>query len=170
MSHSPERTIPAPSSVERDEAGRLVGLVIDSAHPFAEGAADTWLVAVDGSQHALRAVAEAQRMAAALKTCRLHLLNVQPWCSKEAAETEPARHGWEATAAARELLDTAGHPWRLHIAIGDPAERAVELANRLHCTGLVIGCRGQGVTHSLLFGSVAYKIMHMSQLPVLLVR
>ena len=54
--------------------------------------------------------------------------------------------------------------------MGDPAERILELANRLGCSGIVIGSRGQGVTQSLLFGSVAYKLMHLSQLPVLLVR
>ena len=40
---------------------------------------------------------------------------------------------------------------------------------RLHTTSIVIGSRGLNAVESLLFGSVAYKVMHLSRLPVMVV-
>lgn len=169
MSTGQETGIPAQHDIERDDRGRLVALCIDCRDKFEAGSTNAWLVAVDGSEHSLRAVAEVARMASAMTQYSVHLVNVQPWLGKEAAESELARRGWAATARARALLDAAGHPWRLHIALGDAAERIIALAGRLDCSGIVIGSRGLGLTESLLFGSVAYKIMHTSQRPVLVV-
>ena len=102
--------------------------------------------------------------------CSLHLLNVQPWLSKEAAEDEFASRGWAATAQARALIDGRRHTWQLHLAMGDAAEHIVALAENLGCHGVVIGSSGMGVTKSLLLGSVAYKVIHMCTKPLLLVR
>lgn len=170
MSPTQAPAIPVPSGFERNGDGRLVGLVIDSALPPGTGEKNAWLVAIDDSEHSLHVATAAARMASAMKECSLHLINVQPWLSKEAAEVELARRGWEATAQARALLDDSGHSWHLHIVMGDAEERIVALAERLGCLGIVIGRRGLGVTQSLLFGSVASKVIHLSSLPLLVVR
>ena len=169
MSMTCETTMPAPTRVDRDPDGRLVGLCIDGgAHPSPGGT--QWLVAVDGSDHALRAVAEAARMSAQLKDCTLNLVNVQRWLSREAAETELALRGWRATESARALLGAAGTPWQLHVVMGDAAESIVALSTRLGCQTVVIGSRGLGATENLLVGSVAYKVIHLSPVSVLVVR
>ena len=129
-----------------------------------------WLIAVDGSDHSLRAVAEAARMAAQLKDCRLHLVNVQHWLSREAAESELESRGWKATEKARDLLGAAALPWQLHIVMGEAAEAIVALSARLGCQTIVIGSRGLGATENLLVGSVAYKVIHLSPVSVLVVR
>lgn len=168
MSHEPH--IPAPVGSERDADGRLVGLVFDSEPPLPAAATNPWLVAVDPSDNALRAVAHAARQAGEMTACALHLVNAQAWFGKEAAEAELARRAWLATARARALLDAEGRPWRLHVAMGEPADQIVALAGRLACSGIVIGSRGQGVAKNLLLGSVACKLMHLSPYPVMMVR
>lgn len=170
MSLAHELDIPTPSGSERDDDGRLVGLVFDSEPPLPAPATNPWLVAVDSSDNALRAVAHAAQQADEMNVCSLHLVNVQHWLGKEAAEAELARRAWLATARARALLDAEGHPWRLHVAMGEAADQIIALSGHLGCTGIVIGSRGLGVTKSLLLGSVAYKLMHLSPHPVMVVR
>ena len=165
---SPQVT-PALAASERDGDGRLICLVFDSAPPLAAPDCNPWLVAVDSSDNALRAVAHAAGQAGAMKACALHLVHVQPWLSKEAAEAELAHRALGATARARATLDAAGLSWRLHVALGDPAEQILQLAGQLRAAGIVIGSRGLNVVESLLFGSVAYKVMHLSPMPVMVV-
>lgn len=167
MSHPTD--LPAPASCERDADGRLVGLVFDSAPPLSALATNPWLVAVDSSDNALRAVAHAAALAGAMTACALHLVSVQPWLSREAAEAELAQRAWLATARARRLLEARGRPWRLHVAMGEASDQIMALAGRLGCCGIVIGSRGLGVTESLLLGAVTYKLMQLSPHPVMVV-
>ena len=166
---SPAQVNPALAGSERDRDGRLVRLVFDSTPPLAAPDANPWLVAVDSSDNSLRAVAHAAGQAAGMNACALHLVHVQAWLSKEAADAELAHRALGATARARATLDARGLSWRLHVAMGDPAERILEQAVRLHTTSIVIGSRGLNAVESLLFGSVAYKVMHLSRLPVMVV-
>ena len=160
------RATPALAVSQRDAAGRLIALVFDSTPPLAAPDINPWLIAVDSSDNALRAVDHAANQAVLMNACALHLIHVQPWLSKEAAETELAHQGLEATARARAALDAKGLPWRLHMAMGEPAERILEQAAQLHASGLVMGSRGLGNFESLLLGSVSYKVMHLSRIPV----
>jgi nucleotide-binding universal stress UspA family protein len=170
MNTTEEQTIPLPASTERDPDGRLVGLSIDSRHGSPAQDGNAWLVAADGSEHSNRAVAEAVNLARQMKDCALHLVNVQHWLGKEAAETELRHRGLAATEQARSLLDAAGKPWRLHVVMGEAAEGIVALATRLGCHGIIVGSRGLGATENLLLGSTAQKVIHLSPVPVLVVR
>jgi nucleotide-binding universal stress UspA family protein len=160
---------PAPANCQHDADGRLVGLVFDSAPPLPAPETNPWLVAIDSSDNALRAVAHAADLANAMKACTLHLANVQPWLSLEAAEAELAQRAWQSTAQVRNLLDARGQPWRLHVTMGETAEQIISLAGHLGCSCIVIGSRGLSVAESLLLGSVAEKTIHASRLPVLIV-
>lgn len=160
---------PALADSEHDADGRLVGLLYDSTPPLAAPGANPWLIAVDGSDNALRAISHAAEQAARMNACALHLVQVQPWLAKEAAETELAHRALAATARARSLLDARGLPWRLHVAMGNPAERILERAAQLHATTIVIGSRGLNAVETMLFGSVAYRVMHLSRVPVMVV-
>jgi nucleotide-binding universal stress UspA family protein len=161
--------IPAAASCQRDADGRLVGLMFDSVPPLPALAPNPWLVAVDSSDNALRAVTQAAALAGALTSCALHLVSVQPWLSLEAAEAELARRAWQTTARARTLLDARRQPWRLHVAMGETAEQILALAAHLGCSRIVIGSRGLSVTESLLLGSLTSKLMRLSPRPVMVV-
>jgi len=167
MNHEPMK--PTLAHSEHDADGRLVGLVFDSTPPLTAPETNPWLVAVDNSDNAQRAVAYAAGQAERMNACALHLIHVQPWLSKEAAEAELAPRALAATARARAAFDARRLPWRLLVTMGDPAERIVQRAVQLHATGIVIGSRGLNTVESLLFGSVAYKVMHLARLPVVVV-
>jgi nucleotide-binding universal stress UspA family protein len=172
MNITPKVNAPSPVRTERDEDGRVIGLSFESS-PAGNLPADghnSWLVAIDGSDHAQRAVAEAADLVAQISGAMLHLVNIQPWLSKEAAETGLAERGWQACAEARALLTTKGLPWRLDVAMGPTAEHIVAIAQRLGCGHIVIGSRGLGAAENLLIGSVAYKVIHLSPVSVLVVR
>ena len=166
---SPARVTPVLTGSEHDTEGRLVGLVYDSTPPLPTPATNPWLVAVDSSDNALRAVAHAAGQAGAMNAMALHLIHVQPWLSREAAENELAHRALGVTARARDLLDAKSLPWCLHGVLGDPAECIIHRAVRISASGIIIGSRGLNVVESLLFGSVAYKVMHLSPLPVMVV-
>lgn len=166
---SPAQEALAPASHQRDDDGRLLGLRIDSALPLPADGAECWLIAIDGPESARRIVTQTVGQLADAKACALHLVHVQPWLSREAAETVLAERALEATAPARELLDTAGLPWRLHVAMGEPADRILELTSHLEAVGVAIGSHGRNTANRLPFGSVAYKVMHLSPVSVLVV-
>ena len=56
---SPARVTPVLAGSEHDNEGRLVGLTYDSTPPLSAPDTNPWLVAVDGSDNALCAVAHA---------------------------------------------------------------------------------------------------------------
>ncbi|MBV5277222.1 universal stress protein, partial [bacterium] len=114
-----------------DDDGRLVGLTYDSTPPLPTAEVNPWLIAVDSSDNALRAVIHAAGQAGGMKACALHLVHVQPWLSKEAAEVELAHRALDATARVRATLAATGVPWRLHVVLGDPAERLIAQAIQL---------------------------------------
>ncbi len=161
--------MPAVAATEHDSDGRLVAICYDSTPPLSVAASNFWLVAVDGSDNAIRAVSYAAHQVAAMRASALCLIHVQPWLSREAAEAVLAHRGLGATARARDILDGAGLPWRLCVALGDPAECIIDQATRLNANSIVIGSRGLNALDSLVFGSVAYKVVHRSHAPVTVV-
>lgn len=166
----PPSTMPRPDGSTRDELGRLVGARWGRLPQDRAGRSDTWLVAVDGSEGASRAAAMAAQLARAEAGGGVDLVHVLPWLTKEAAETELPRRGWQACAAARALMDEAGLAWRLHVRMGEAAEQIVALSHELGSRGIAMGSHGLSATESLLLGSVAYKVVHLGKVPVLVVR
>lgn len=170
MTSTTPSSMPAPDQMARDEFGRLVAATWGTASDNHAGHSSRWLVAVDGSQGALRAASMAARLIAAEARAGVDLVYVHPWLVKEAAEVELARRGWQATAAARALMDEAGIAWQLHVRMGEAAEEIVALAQELGSQGIAIGSHGLTATESLFLGSVANKVVHLGKVPVLIVR
>jgi nucleotide-binding universal stress UspA family protein len=82
----------------------------------------------------------------------------------------------EGLAAARRVgreLEQAGVPTKVELVrafAGHVAKIIVEVA-RDHGAGvIVLGCRGRGDLSALLLGSVAHKVIHLADRPVLVVR
>lgn len=170
MTLSPSTDFPGAHTMQRNADGRLTGLVIDSQQALPTNPDNVWLIAIDGSSHAQHAVAETLRLTRRRADCALHLVHVEHWLSKEAAENELARRGWAVSHSARALLDGTGHPWRLHVAMGECAENIVRIAREINCRQIVVGSRGLSSTEDLLLGSVAHQVIHLSPVSVLVVR
>lgn len=137
------------------------------------------LLAVDGSETSLHAVAHVIKRAAAAKgEYQVHLVNVQhPVHGSvstfvDAAQIKQYHHdeGLKALARARDMLNASGVPYLHHLFVGEPADVVVRYAKEQGCEEIVIGSRGLGGISSLLLGSVATKIIHLAEMPVLLVK
>ena len=164
-------TVPEPRGEQRDEDGRRIAVTFESVQIQPDvPAGDCWLVALDGSGHAMHALARAMRLAIESGACVLDLVNVQPWQSKEAAEDGLAQRGWAASMDACAMLDANGLGWRLRVLMGGPAACIVAQAEMPGSRGIVIGARGLTATETLLLGSVAQQVIHAARGAVLVVR
>lgn len=160
-----------PCREQRDADGRRILVTFESKRlPSNLPAGDGWLVALDGSGHALNALALAMRLVIESGARVLDMVNVQPWLSKEAAETELGQRGLAVAAEACAMLDANELGWRLHVLMGEPAACIVEQAESLRSRGIVIGARGLTATETLLLGSVAQQVIHAARGAVLVVR
>ncbi len=137
------------------------------------------LLAVDGSESSLHAVAHMVKRASTLKDAyQVHLVNVQyPLHGSvatfvDASQIKQYHHdeGMKVLAPAKEKLDAAGVPYQAHLFVGEPAEVITRFAKEHNCDEIVIGTRGLSGISSLLVGSVATKIIHLAEVPVLLVK
>ena len=138
------------------------------------------LIAVDGSEHARRAIEAAARLAKQMQSAEVVLLNVAdamvfygelPPFDIEAVERAQRLHQEQAARRGRgagpcprtaEGADPVGGGVDR---AGDPArgrQRGVDQ--------IVLGTHGRGAVGSLLLGSVAQRVVHQAKVPVLLVR
>ncbi len=139
------------------------------------------LLPIDGSECALRGVA----LVIAKRACyaqpddlEIHLVNVQTSFSRDVSrfvshEQMVSFHheeGEKMLKTARDLLDAAGAKYTCHTEIGNVAEKITELAETLHCDQLVMGTHGRGAFMEVLTGSTTLKVVHLSKIPILLVK
>lgn len=136
------------------------------------------LVPVDGSEQALRALRHVVEFVREHGDVDVHLLNVEPapveWQTRgmehDAVESQLRFRSRELTKAAREILDQAGIAHQSHFRLGAVPETIVEVAQSLGCEAIVMGMRGLGAVSGWVLGSVARKVLHLSDLPVTLVK
>lgn len=138
-----------------------------------------WLIPVDGSDTSLNAVRHAIGEARQAATPpEIDLINVQAPLSNDIsrfinAETLAEFHrdsGDQALASARQLLEGSGLAHRTHVLIGEPASAITEFAQSHGSTLIIMGARGLGSLVGALLGSVTVKVVHLSPVPVLLVK
>jgi nucleotide-binding universal stress UspA family protein len=139
------------------------------------------LVPVDGSSHSDRVIDFAIRKKDWYKdSVELHVLNVQPampyGSSVTAAIGQDAVNKYHREEAMKVLtpvmqkLDAAGVTYKHHICVGDPGELIAEFAKEQGCDQIIMGTRGAGAAAALLLGSTVTKVIHLSTVPVLLVK
>lgn len=138
-----------------------------------------WLVPSDGSDIALQSIAWIVRHAAEFREPpKIHLINVQATLPSDIgrfidAETLREFHleaGMKALADARDHLVSAGFAPELHVLVGEAAAAITDFADSHGCSQILIGTRGHSGLAGTLLGSVAMKVVHLSRVPVLLVR
>jgi nucleotide-binding universal stress UspA family protein len=134
---------------------------------------------VDGSRHALRAVAYVCDLQQAGLPLHVHVLNVQPrivsgnvrrFVSQAQISAYQRKEGEVALRAARRRLDRAGIKYACEIRTGALAETIVQWAGEHRCNRIVMGTRGLGAVGGLVLGSVTYGVVHLAAMPVTLVK
>jgi nucleotide-binding universal stress UspA family protein len=138
------------------------------------------LIPVDGSDSARRAVQRVILMSAQLReTPSIYLLNVQ-WniakgnvklfIGQQTINDYYREQGTTALAPACADLDAAGLAYTSHISVGTPAEAIVQYAQEQGVDEIVMGRQGESPLTALLLGSVVNKVLHLADMPVLLVK
>lgn len=138
------------------------------------------LVAVDGSENSGRVVDFLMKTKGWYRDAvEVQLLNVQMpvagvnvkmFISQESLNEYYRDEGAAALTQARGKLDAAGVSYAHHIGVGDPAEVIVEYAKAKGCDQIMMGSRGLGSVSGLVLGSVATKVLHLTGVPVTLIR
>lgn len=137
------------------------------------------LIPVDGASAAERALRYAMRWDAECHALELHVVNVQEpitaWGARRSLRDEEIEgmqmsHGGDVLRTARALLDGAGLRYVAQVLVGPVAQTIVDYAKKQACDQIIMGARGLGAIQGLLLGSVATKAVHLSEVPVTLVK
>lgn len=135
------------------------------------------LVAIDGSEHAMRALETAKTLANHLKgDTRMTVLHVNPALSMNEPPIgidvdekieEEGRHILEPAA---DYLEDAEASFRMVAAHGDPADVICKTADSEKVDLIVIGTRGKSLVSEMLLGSVSHAVIQRASCPVLTVK
>ena len=139
------------------------------------------LLAVDGSKHSLAAVqcliehADWYRSKPEVELVTVHaplprLPRMGLVVGKQQIQRYYEEEGETWLAAAKKKLGAAGIAYNAHILIGQIAESIVRHAEKTRCDLIFIGTHGRSAAGNMLLGSTATKVLHISSIPVLLVR
>ena len=135
------------------------------------------LVPVDGSDNCARAIQFLiRRVGLCKEPVDIHLLNVQhpfPGTVRGVREQAGQHHqeeGAKALAGASKLLDAAGLKYTQHVNVGETAEIVAQFVKDKQFDEILMGTRGMSAAANMLMGSVASKVLHLVDVPVVLVK
>jgi nucleotide-binding universal stress UspA family protein len=138
------------------------------------------MVPFDGSEGAMRALAFAIKHAKERPGTRLHVLTVHPppdvygkaemYLDQRRVREWMVRRDAALLRGAEKRLSRARIPYEVEALEGDPAEVIAGRAKALKCSSIIMGTRGLGRVATLVMGSVATKVIHLTSLPVTLVK
>jgi nucleotide-binding universal stress UspA family protein len=140
------------------------------------------LVAVDGSEHSERAVRYLigliQDGGLLGGSVEVHLVNVQPLLptriARDMAGDELDRYydekSAEDTQKAVALLTQEGIGFTSHTLLGDAASKIAVASQSLGCDSIILGSHGNGFLAGIFLGSVAAKVIQLSDIPITLVK
>ena len=138
-----------------------------------------FLLTVDDSEIARRPVSwVVQNLPPWWELPTMHLLNVQASLPSDISrfidgDTIRDFHlesGMKVLSKARDPLVAAGLRPELHVLVGEAAPTITEFADIHGCSQILVGTRGHTGMFGTLLGSVAAKVVHLSNVPVLLIR
>lgn len=136
------------------------------------------MIAVDGSELALDAVRHGVALVRKGLQAQLILAHVQEEASLYELATKDAdmiaaasvEAGQHLMASAIALIEAAGLPFETEVGLGEAAPTLVDMAERSGSDLLLIGARGMGSLRSALLGSVSQAVVHLSPVPVTIVK
>ena len=137
------------------------------------------LVPIDGSKQSRHALKHVIKSIKEGLQAEIHILNVQPIVLPlgelplidadliEKAQHEQAKKLLKSACA---LLDKADLKCTQHAEIGPIASTIIEYAKAHSCDSIVMGSRGMGAFGNLVLGSIANQVVHLTEIPVTLVK
>ncbi|PGZ46234.1 universal stress protein [Bacillus anthracis] len=134
------------------------------------------LLAVDGSEHSLRATQEAVKIASLIKDCKVEIVFVVDF-SKTKNEVLHAQGKEELELSRRkrllpieEKLLSNGVSYEIKVLHGEPGPTIVDYANKGSFDLVVLGSRGLNALQEMVLGSVSHKVAKRVKYPVLIVK
>lgn len=138
-----------------------------------------FLVAIDSSEPASRALAYAIGLARETGGS-LHLVfaheppviygEVALYLPVDAAEDAQAKLSQSIIEPAAASAKAAGVPFTTEFRIGEVGHEIAGAAESTGCDAIIMGTRGMGSIGNLVMGSTATKVIHLSKVPVTLVK
>lgn len=139
-----------------------------------------YLVPIDSSDNALRALHHAIRLAKETAPVALHIVNahdlpiiygeIAVYVDEEKVRELQRQHSEDILKPAIEAAEAAGVPFTTEILIGDIPKSIAHCADERGCDGVIMGTRGMGAIGNLVMGSIATKVIHLAHVPVTLVK
>ena len=137
------------------------------------------MVGIDGSDQSCHAATVSADLARR-NGATLHLVTIvrppEGWWGIVGSPPTPSALSKSLTDAQREILDSVVAGIDLTDIeviqvedVGDPARMLLDYAEKVEADVLVIGRRGAGLLERIMLGSVANRVVHDAQCPVLLV-
>lgn len=138
------------------------------------------LLAVDGSASSTKVVdALASYVGHLREMPKIHVLYVHlpipigfatKHVAKEIVDSYYHDEGQAIAGPVVERLIKCGIPAVSHVRVGSPGETIAHAAKDLQCDAIWMGTHGRGAVTQALLGSVAARVVALSQIPVTLVR
>ncbi len=138
------------------------------------------LVPFDSSDNATRALRHAIGLAKQNPSIELHIVNaheppivygeIAVYLPEEKARELQRRRSEDILKPAAELAKAAGVKFSTEILIGEVGGAIARYAQEHGCDAIVMGTRGMGAVGNLVLGSIATKVIHLTKLPVTLVK
>lgn len=138
------------------------------------------LVPVDKSECAMRALDYAIGLAKKKGPIEIHIVNAHQMpvvyneigtqTDFQRAVAELDDNSEDHLEPAVERLKAADIPYARQVLMGDVAHEIAKYADSAGCDGIVMGTRGMGPLANLVMGSVATQVVHLTRLPVTLIK
>ncbi len=137
-------------------------------------------VPLDGSSCALRALQHAVALARRMGDCSLHVAHaheepqiygeIAVYLPRDKMDTLQREHSDAILARADEVLKASGLKYEKEVLVGPVAQTLAGRASALKCDAIVMGTHGHTALGGMIMGSMAGKLVHLSTLPVTLVK
>jgi nucleotide-binding universal stress UspA family protein len=131
-------------------------------------------LAVDGSRYAQRAAEIVRRLADGGDDVVVpNVTEIMPVYGGTTADLDLDRAGVEAARRFGSELEQAGVPVKVELVrafVGHVAKLIVDAAREHGAGMIVLGSRGRNDLTALLLGSVAHKVIHLADCPVMVAR
>lgn len=134
------------------------------------------LLAVDGSDHSIRATNEAAKIASLVEGCVIEVVLVADHSKAKTdilhtqGKEELYLKRRQMIASIEEELTSKELSYEVVILHGDPGPTIVEHANRGDFDFVIVGSRGLNTLQEMVLGSVSHKVAKRVNSPVLIVK